>query len=172
MSDPTTQHRKVLVLCSPNCVAHRALLDLLPAGSLDIREVHNFQEAVGELRKERFDLVISEQSDFVALERACVTQQSAVIIETLGQGVCIVDTAGRVVWANPRMRAHPQELIDSISENCRRALASQDHPPRSRHFSFSTSSDLYFEITATPMLDEQHRAAQMVAVAWDVTHMR
>src|SRR5262249_30418966 len=135
-------------------------------------EVHNFQDAVAALRGERFDLVVSEQSDFVALERACVTQQSAVIIETLGQGVCIVDATGRMVWANPRMRSHPQELIDSVCENCRRALVGQDSQPRSRHFSFSTPNELYFEVTATPILDEQRRATQMVAVAWDVTHTR
>src|SRR5438477_5150198 len=137
MAEMVTQLRKVLVLCAPN-TPQRELFSQFPPGTVEIREVHSFGEALAALRAERFDLVISEQSDFVALERACGTQQSAVILETLGQGVCIVDTAGRIVWANPRMRAHPQELIDSIRENCRRALATQD-PPRSRHFSFSTS---------------------------------
>lgn len=170
----TTHVAKVLLLC-PTDSAHRSLFEQLGAHAVEMHEVHSLDEALTALRGGQFDMIVSEESDFLALERACATHQSATVLDTLGQGVCIVDVEGGVVWANTRMRAYPPELLENVREHCHRALASaQDSatPQRARHFSFSTAADQYFEVTATPILDSGGRATQIVAVAWETSHIR
>ncbi|MEE8169625.1 MAG: response regulator [Phycisphaerae bacterium] len=173
MTDTAVQTPRVLVLCSPDA-AGRELVEQF-VGDAAVRIVHSFTDAVQLIGREQFDLVVSQQGDFVALERAASSAQSSAILETLGQGVCIVDQNGHVSWSNPVMQAHSAELLDMIRERCQAVLsgdADADHPARPRYFSLRTSDDCYFEITATPILDSDKRATRIAAVAWDITRAR
>src|SRR5438552_10830350 len=96
-------HRRILLLSKPGSKSEVALAQLGLDGA--VRVVHSFDAALAALRQDQYDLVVSDQSDFLALERAAVNQQAAMILETIGQGVCIVDLTGRLVWANPKMRS-------------------------------------------------------------------
>ena len=61
---------------------------------------------------------LRDTSDFLALERATVKQQAAMILETIGQGVCIVDMEGRLIWANPKMKSYPSDLLSQVCDVC------------------------------------------------------
>src|ERR1043166_3586549 len=144
-----------------------------------IEEVHTFEEALNELRQGRFDYVISEQHDFLALERAAVDQQAAVILETIGQGVGIVDLEGNLVWANPKMRGCPDDLLRQICDACVRTFGSPSELDkgkpahhRARRFSLACGNDQHFEVTITPVMSASEEVRQVAAVAWDVTHSR
>ncbi len=145
----------------------------------EVVTVSSFDEAVAAMRDHVFDLVISDQSDFLAVERAAVNQQSAMILENIGQGVCIVNLNGRLVWANPKMRSYPEELITQVCGVCVKSFGAaneNDHGRpahhRARRVSLTSPRDEYFEITISPILNSREEVIQIAAVVWDVTHSR
>ena len=114
--DSTIVHPKVLFLSKPNS-AHESMISRL-LGDSQVRTVTTFDEALAALREGSYDLVVSDTSDFLALERATVKQQAAMILETIGQGVCIVDMEGRLIWANPKMKSYPSDLLSQVCDVC------------------------------------------------------
>jgi len=80
----------------------------------DVVGVNNFDEALAELRQHRFQLVISEVSDFLPLERAAVAEQAAVILETIGQGVGIMELSGKLIWGTLLLHSLPDGVLDSL----------------------------------------------------------
>lgn len=141
--------------------------------------VSSFEDAMTALREGSYDLVISDQGDFMALERSAVDQQATMILDTIGQGVCIVGSKGHLIWANPKMRQFPDDLSTQVSDVCLRTFeqggAREKAVPahtQARRFSLSAGDDQYFEITITPIVDDNCKITQFTAVAWDVTHAR
>jgi len=176
MNIPVDQ-RKILYLTRPGVEPDSTLAAL--AAEADVKTVHSFEEALAALRHARYDLVVSEQGDFLALERASVNQQAAMILETIGQGVCIVDPGGRLVWANPRMRSYPEDLIGQVCEACGRSFPTSVSDPdkpaaqhRVRRLNFAAGNDQHFEATITPVLGANGEVTQIAAVVWDVTQNR
>lgn len=171
---------RVLLLAKPDSAGDRFITKL--GADVKVRSVSSFDEALIALREDTYDLVISDQSDFIALERAAVNQQSAVILENIGQGVCIVSLDGRLTWANPKMRSYPEDLITQVCEVCRRSFGSgatgSDQEPdrasqhRARRVSLTAGRDLYFEVTITPVMNHSEQVRQVAAVVWDVTNSR
>jgi two-component system, sensor histidine kinase SagS len=172
-----TKVRKLLVLCGSGGLEtdlHEALASL---GHL--HQVRSFDEALQALRTGPFDLVISQTADFLPLERSAVTQQAGMILETIGQGICILDTNGKLLWANAKMRSFSQEVRDGICTSCQNASFAHESPVppspshiRARRFSLTTSANRYFEVTATPVVDAQGHIQQIAAVVWDATNAR
>ena len=58
-------------------------------------EIGSIDQAIDALRNDHFDAVFSDSADFLPLERALVSQQANLILNTIGEGVCIVDGEGR-----------------------------------------------------------------------------
>ena len=175
--DSTIVHPKVLFLSKPNS-AHESMISRL-LGDSQVRTVTTFDEALAALREGSYDLVVSDTSDFLALERATVKQQAAMILETIGQGVCIVDMEGRLIWANPKMKSYPSDLLSQVCDVClKRFLKASDQEKgqpahhRARRFSLTAGEEQYFEATITPVLDAENRISQFAAVVWDVTNSR
>ena len=127
---------------------------------------------------ELYYAVFADVGDFLPLERALVGEQAALVLNTIGEGVCVVDAEGQCVWANDKMRSFPPEVYDRVKQTCISAhtlFAQQTSTrtetdrsrPRSRKFGFSAADDRYFEAIVSPVVDEQHRIGQVVAVVWD-----
>ncbi len=179
MSQPIWRGKKVLLFRSPR-TARETWIDSLCAEA-DVTVKHTFDEVVDALRTQRFDLVVSDQGDFLALERAAVTQQASATLESLGQGVCMVDESGRLLYANAAMRAYPSDLLTQTCQSCQRVLLGArqatakdpQNPQQLAHrFPLTAGNDQYFEVTATPVINEQQKESHVVAVVWDVTRAR
>lgn len=169
----TGTRTRILALCAADSPPMGWLQSV--SESAEITHVQSTEQAVEALKSQRFDLILTDRAESLAAEKTGATASAAIVLETLGQGVCIVDAAGQMAWANPRMRSFPFELSDQVREQCRRLLAEGGEalrPERPRHFTISTTGDQYFDVTATPILDGQQRAVQIAAVAWDTTHSR
>jgi len=143
-----------------------------------VDQFHSLEEAMVALRGEPYAAVFADSGDFLPLERALVSQQASVVLDTIGEGVLVVDTDGRCAWSNKRLRGFPAEVIEKVNQICRRALAmfeaqigsSSDHAaPRSKKFTFQAEHDRYFELISSPVLDETGKVRQVVAVVWDAT---
>lgn len=175
---------------STRTTTKRRILALLPPGSdhdevraqlgidVDIRIIESPHEAFAALRDEPFDLVVTDGDTFGSLERSAIARQAAVVLESIGQGVCIVDGDGRLDWANPVMRSQPEDLIAKVCEACARSLEKPRERDASsadqatRRISLCAGDDQYFEVSVTALLDEPGGHSRAAAVVWDVTGQR
>ena len=194
MADLTSVLR-LLVLTGPTR-RDNPLVELLRSHH-DVVVAQSMEEALDELREGAVDAVISDAADFLPLERALASQQSGLILDTIGEGICITDGEGRILWSNRRIRQWSQAVRDRIQRVCHEAWqmfttqtthpahqvvgqavggvgdAATGHkaavPGRSRKFSFSLEETQYFEMFCSPVLDSQRHISQIVAICWDAT---
>lgn len=134
-------------------------------------------EALAALRREDYHAVFADVGDFLPLERGLVGEKSSLILNTIGEGVCIVDADGRCSWSNKRMRSYAPEVFEHVRRICSQSLtifASQSSlipdlaQPRSKKFTFQVE-DRYFEMICSPVMGDEGRIQQVVAVTWDAT---
>ena len=111
---------KVLVLSGSSAV-NADLVATLQIHS-DVVEAASIDEAIDALRHDHFDAIFSDSADFLPLERALVTQQANLILNTIGEGVCIVDGEGRCNWMNKKMQAWPARVHEKIRRTCQEAF--------------------------------------------------
>jgi CheY-like chemotaxis protein len=146
------------------------------AGSID--------EAIELLRNEHFDAIFSDTADFLPLERALVSQQASLILNTIGEGVCIVDGEGRSAWQNKKMQAWPPRVHEKIRRTCQEAFqlfstqVSPHHAEtpasflRSKRYALNIEDQQYLEMIASPVISPSGAVVQVVAVVWDATGTR
>src|SRR5215204_892348 len=150
----------------------------------DVIEVETIDQAIEALRHDHFDAVFSDSADFLPLERALVSQQANLILNTIGEGVCIVDGEGRCNWMNKRMAAWPAHVHEKIRRTCQgsfelfsKQVSPQhaDSPPafsRSKKYSLNVDDHQFFEMIASPVISPGGQVVQVVCVVWDATGTR
>ena len=143
---------------------------------VDVAE--SIEDAMARLRCESYHAVIADVGDFLPLERGLVGQQSSLVLNTIGEGVCIVDAEGVCTWSNKRMRSFSPEVFEKVKHICCQAhsifskhVAAQTDSKhqRSRKFSLHAGENLYFEVMASPVIGDSGQVRQVVAVVWDAT---
>jgi two-component system, sensor histidine kinase SagS len=172
---PETELRRLLTL-------HGRLLDDPALGErlrefFDVHVADDLKAAVGAMRETHFDAVLAETADFLPLERAMATHQSAVVLDTLGEGVCVVDGQGQMIWANRRLRQLDPLLRQRIAEVLREgyeSLAASRFPEvgQTRRFSVMPEDGSYFEIICSPIYDPEGTLRQVAGVVVDATRQR
>ena len=174
--------KRMLVLGGPskaNAQTIGALRD-----QCDVIEVATIDQAIEALRHDHFDAVFSDSADFLPLERALVGQQANLILNTIGEGVCIVDGEGRCNWMNKRMAAWPAHVHEKIRRTCQGSFdlfskqvspQTSDAPPgfsRSKRYSLNVDDQQFFEMIASPVISPGGQVVQVVCVVWDATGTR
>jgi len=110
-------HPRVLVLLGKSSVPQQAVENLSEHFEVEVH--HDVDAAMAALRSgEGYDAVFAEAGDFLPLERALVDQQARRVLETIGEGVCVVDDAEQCVWANQRMQSFPPDVRDRVQQTC------------------------------------------------------
>jgi CheY-like chemotaxis protein/putative methionine-R-sulfoxide reductase with GAF domain/PAS domain-containing protein len=144
-----------------------------------VEHVDTFEAALEALEAEPYDIVISCAADLIPFKSVFFSEQASVVLETISQGVCIIDETGEMVWANPKMLGFPQEVRDRVSQCCVETFqwATAQGPDdtsemRGRRFSISTSENQHFEMTATPVIDLDKRITKVASIVWDSTKSR
>lgn len=142
----------------------------------NIAEVESFDAALRKLRAKKYDLLVVEDSDFLASQRAAMAEQSSVILETIGQGVGILDLSGSLVWGNHLLEGLSAEQLADLSARCLEVFSDQIASGRServnRRFSLLSAEGAYFEVTASPVVDGNDKFIQIAVVLWDATSSR
>jgi CheY-like chemotaxis protein len=177
------KRNKVLVLSGSNGVHNPAVAGLRLR--CEVVEVPTVDEAMELLRRDHFSAVFSDSADFLPLERALVGQQANLILNTIGEGVCIVDGEGRCSWMNKKMGAWPPRVHDKIRSTCREAyeLFSKQVSPqgvdapvgfsRSKRYALTIEDQQWMEMIASPVIDPHSgQVVQVAAVVWDATGTR
>lgn len=143
----------------------------------DIDVVEGHERALEALRQKTYHAVFADVGDFLPLERELVGDKASLVLNTIGEGVIIVDADGRCAWSNKRMREFPSEVLEKVKQICAQArltFAGQIQGDtdvshvRSRKFTFQYA-ERYFELMTSPVIDDQKRVTQVVAVVWDGT---
>ncbi len=171
----STSVRKLLVLRGP-ALESQGILDFLQQ-HFEVQTADELDGALSAMRQTSFDAVLAETADFLPLERGVVTQQAAAVLDTIGDGVCIVGPQGELAWANRRMREFPASLMDRIRGLCVQAYdefaaAGDAAAVRGRRFALMPDEQSYFEVICSPVLDGRRRVRQVAAVAVNATHQR
>ncbi|HVT88498.1 MAG TPA: response regulator [Tepidisphaeraceae bacterium] len=175
---------KVLVLAGQSA-GHAAIVESIRQ-HCDLVEIPNIEQAIEALRNQHFDAVFSDSGDFLPLERALVSQQASLILNTLGEGVCIVDGEGRCNWMNKKMQAWPPRVHEKIRRKCQEAFElfskqvspanpSADTPVplgRSKRYALNIEDQQFMEMIASPVMSSSGAVVQIVAVVWDATGTR
>ncbi len=150
----------------------------------DVVEITTIDQAIEALRNDHFDAVFSDSADFLPLERALVSQQANLILNTIGEGVCIVDGEGRCNWMNKKMQAWPARVHEKIRRTCQEAfdLFSKQVSPvtsesstyfsRSKRYALNIEDQQFLEMIASPVISPSGSVVQVVAVVWDATGSR
>lgn len=84
----------------------------------DVDVFERMDEAMAALRGKTYHAVFSDVGDFLPLERALVGQQSSLVLNTIGEGVCIVDADGLCAWSNNRMHTFPPGVFEKVKQIC------------------------------------------------------
>ena len=75
-------------------------------------------EAIATMEYEGCQVVLAEAGDFVPLERGLVGRQSSMLLNAIGEGVCLSDVTGRVLWSNTMYRGFHEAVRRRVREVC------------------------------------------------------
>jgi CheY-like chemotaxis protein len=179
------QRNKVLVLASQSKAANSAAVEALRA-TCDVVEIPSIDQAIEALRQDHFAAIFSDSADFLPLERALVSQQASLVLNTIGEGVCIVDSEGRANWQNKKMQAWPARVHEKIRRTCQESFelfskqVSPQYPDtpslpafsRSKRYMLNIDDQQFMEMIASPVINPAGQVVQIVAVVWDATGTR
>src|SRR5450432_3743346 len=114
-------------------------------GMSQVVEAASMDQAIEALRHDHFDAIFSDSADFLPLERALVSQQANLILNTIGEGVCIVDSEARCNWMNKKMQAWPARVHEKIRRTCQEAfdLFSKQQSPQNSDSPSSSRAKRY-----------------------------
>jgi two-component system, sensor histidine kinase SagS len=172
---------KVLVLAGPSTPNSAAIESL--RSRCEVVAVDSLDKAMELLRRDYYSAIFADAEDFFPLERAMISQQSSLILNTIGEGVCIVDGEGHTSWMNKKMQAWPPAVHDKIRRGCQEAFdlfsrqtptPANDSPAfsRSKRFSLNIEDQQYLEMVVSPVIHPGGQVVKVVAVVWDATGTR
>ncbi len=140
------------------------------------------------------DAILISNDGFQKLQNNTNRKQAVDILNTIDEGVCIVNQDGTVLWANRKMNDFFEPLKEAVSERSRNAFiyfnkkfidnrdSSGSIDPnnrfsktnlRPRKYSYiDEESNRYFEIIITPMFDTDGQFIQVATVIREATSSR
>jgi CheY-like chemotaxis protein/PAS domain-containing protein len=172
MGSPRT---KLLILSGPH--VDPDAVDEALAGAFQVIRASP-EEALETLEREGCQAILAEAGDYVALERDLVGRQSSMLLDAIGEGVCLWHSSGRVLWANRLFREYDNAVQRRIERACargaerflaRNADAEAGLPMRMRVD--LEKRGLHFEAMVSPVRTEHENGsgALVVAVVRDVS---
>lgn len=140
-----------------------------------VRVESTIQGALRALDEEQFGLFVSTSPEFLAADRLAAHRQLGAVLDVIGQGVCIIDLSGEVVWCNARAEKLSEEVLARIRKHCVTAYGSPEGRAtvgRSRSLSLVVDNDRYYDASITPIEDRERQVTRLVVAVSDVTRAR
>ena len=145
-----------------------------------IKVVDTPDQALEALAADDYDLVISPSTQIIPLARAAGHLRTENFLEELGQGACVVDRDGKMIWANERLKTYSPAIIEAVKNACLdqlRRIDSSSKPSDSavaniRRRTVSAADDRFFDLTVSARRDEAGRVSQVIGLAWDLTQTK
>lgn len=172
MSRTKTSHNKILLLASASEHCPELAEILRQLGDVHIETT--ITSAKDALSQGRYDLIVGDSHELLSDEQSVEGSQLSAILDTIGQGVCLMDLHGQIIWSNTRFQQMPEDIINRIQEQRPDNIDPRDSQAllkRARSLSLVTDADQYFEAKITPILDQQGITRLVVSIS-DVTRAR
>jgi CheY-like chemotaxis protein len=170
----TDQRPKLLVLAGKVSSQSPALEALAEHYLIDVYE--DAASAMAALRNGKFyQAVLADAADLAPFERLLVNERAGMVVESIGEGVCVIDAAGQMVWSNQQMSSLADDVIDRIRQTCASAFSLfsnhsiDDVGARAKKFGFRVGQNSYHEMLVTPSEDSEGRVTHVVGVVWDAS---
>jgi CheY-like chemotaxis protein len=144
----------------------------------EVRRVDTVEYALAALRTGCYEVVVGAPGGLFGLARVEARQRGELILNKIGQAVCIVSRAGEMVWANPRLTAYPGEVVEAVRKHCAeicQELAAERPPEQgitSRRRTIRVGPDYFFDLTVSPLLAPHRNVEEVVGLAWDISASR
>jgi len=174
MTQPDGSQKTARLLVLPLAASQADLLAALQQYSrVDVPT--SAEEALAALQSGGYDAVISSPAELFPLARAEARQRGELILDGLGQGLCIVTRHGHLVWANPRLNAYPREVVETMRQHCTEMCAqlAEDRTPTetvpTRRRTVRVGSEYVFDLTVSPLLARDSRIEEVVGLVWDIS---
>lgn len=138
-------------------------------------------QALEMLKTQNFQAVLADAGDYLPLERQLIGQQAGVLLNALGEGVCLADLDGQILWGNPRFLGYDPQTRARIGAVCRQAaramtegaIADGQRDHARRYEVASSDESLFYEVMVSPVVDQPGgRPRNVAAVVWDATASR
>jgi CheY-like chemotaxis protein/PAS domain-containing protein len=172
---PSQRHR-YLVLAGPHAQDARLLEALRELAA--VRVVKTPDEALEALRTQSCDLVVSPATQIVPLARAAGHLRTENFLEEIGQGACVVNRDGEMIWANAKLKSYLPTIVEALRKACVELLGefaaepATSDPVRVRRRTLEVEQEHYFDLTASARVGADGQVEQLVALAWDLTETK
>lgn len=114
-----------------------------------------------------------------AIQRAVLEDQAAKVLDSLGEGVCLCDPDGRLIWANRVYKGFPEAARQAAESACAEAARKFASSPReveglSHKAEFQMGDGAHYNLLASPVLGKNREGSgsgmtPVVAIMWDDT---
>src|SRR5699024_10962499 len=101
---------RILVLMDDASAEHEAAK--LLGKRYEIEQFADMDKALEALDGGTYEAVFAQTKDFLPLERALVKEKSNLVLNTIGEGVCLISPSGEYLWSNQKM----QDFSDTAKE--------------------------------------------------------
>lgn len=164
--------RRILLL-APGDARARWIEDLARSSGAELLRADSLAYAVQILSGSSIDAIISLTGDFLALERAAVSQQAGRVLDVVGAGLAVMDGSGNVLWQNHACQRLPQAVFEQVGpqvapfiEECNEQLAA-NQSPQSRLIHVP-NAEAYFDIRLSAVV-EDGRVQRVAVLIQDAT---
>jgi CheY-like chemotaxis protein len=172
-----TGKKKLLILEGPD--ARASAIEEALRGELAIERVAP-ENARAAIEADQVAAVLADKGAFLPLAREFADLQAQNLLGAIGEGLCVADTEGVVLWANGQFALFDDRTRDAVARCCREASSffvqmrarAAGPAPRSRKFHIASANDeKFYEVVVSPLDDGAPSAqpSRLVAVVWDVT---
>ncbi|MFG0273974.1 MAG: response regulator [Phycisphaerales bacterium] len=172
-----TGKKKLLILEGPDDRA--SVVEAALRGELAVERVA-LEDARAAIEADGVGAVLADTGAFLPLAREFADLQAQNLLGAIGEGLCVADTEGVVLWANGQFTGFDDRTRDAVARCCREAAAffaqmrarASGPAPRSRKFHVASANDeKFYEVVVSPLDDgaQGGQPGRLVAVVWDVT---
>jgi len=130
------------------------------------------------VREEGATAVVRDAAAFRALCGRLREESDHALLGAVGEGICITDAEGRVVWTNERFQGLAKSTRERCAACCEEAAGSfsvADLGVVSRKYTIEGDEDSFYELIVSPVYEppgvdgEGGGVREVIAVLWDIT---
>ncbi len=149
----------------------------------DVIEVHSAAAARKMLDGSVGGVVVCAPGENIVIEGEALPTAASTILERIGEGVGVVDSAGNLLWTDARLKMHDEQVRAEFVRRCLQAMSQFNAPQstgadadtrrQSKRLNFSSGGHS-FELIVSPatLNEEKTQVATAVGALWDVSSAR
>jgi len=162
---------KILVLHTQTNDSQELIETLKRFGQVDVEsDINSFHDLIA---NNQYDLIVSNMPGIVAANKNKDHELTNMVLDTIGQGVCIIDCDGRQIWCNKKYKQLDSQVHEQVRTLCVEHYCRHDNQAiRPRSLSLNTEGEHYFEARITPMTFGDQQTTRLTVTITDVTRAR